>query len=147
MTTETNQIGEAPASATLSVVTPKGYNTLFSLREMDGMTLLSKITSLENKLEELGYKPQIKLAFGQKKEIEYVKTPNGDDMLCPTCKMGHVKIIHAKDGKTYYGCDQSKYDPITKTSTGCKYFTSEDPTKIKTDLIGHEWDDQYTEPQ
>ena len=146
LTPQVNSIGEAPASATLSVVTPKGYNTLFTLREMSGTKLLEKITLLEGTLEKLGYKPQVKTAFG-KKEVEYVQL-NGSPMVCPMCKVGKVKIIHAKDGKTYYGCDQSKYDPITKTSTGCKYFSSQDPSvKQNVDLTGHEWDGQYGEPQ
>ena len=143
MKNDTNQIGEAPASATLSVVTPKGYNTLFTLREMSGEMLLKKIGALETKLEELGYKPQIKQVFGQKKEIEYVQL-NGSPMVCPMCKIGKVKIIHSKDGKTYYGCDQSKYNPTTRTSEGCKFFTSQDPSvKQNADLTGHDWDNEY----
>jgi UDP-N-acetylmuramyl tripeptide synthase len=143
----TTDFPEAPASVTYSITSEGGFNILFTVRAEAGLELLDTMTAIEAKLLKLKYKPQIKNVFGQKKEIEFVKTPDGADMLCPQCKIGHVKIIHAKDGKTYYGCDQSKYDPITKTSTGCKYFTSEDPTKIKTDLIGHEWDDQYGEPQ
>lgn len=67
-------------------------------------------------------------------------------MPCPTCKVGHVKIIHSQKG-TFYGCDQSKYNPMTKMADGCKYFTSTDPSKQKTDLTGHEWDSEYGEPQ
>jgi len=145
--TDQNTVPEAIASVTYSITSKGGFNALFTIRATSGKELLSTMDDIEKTLVEKEYKPQIKLAFGQKKEIEYVKTPNGDDMLCPMCKVGHIKIIHAKDGKTYYGCDQSKYNPVTKTSEGCKYFTSEDPTKIKTDLIGHEWDDQYGEPQ
>ena len=84
MKDQTNIIGEAPASATLSVVTPKGYNTLFTLREMSGEVLLAKITALENKLETLGYKPQLRAVFGAKKEIEYVT-----GKLCPSAASHH----------------------------------------------------------
>ena len=148
-TTPENLIGEAPASATLSVITPLGFNTLFTIRDMSVNELLKKIDVVERNMMAKGYKPQVKMAFGQKKEIEYVKL-NGVDMVCPTCKVGKVKIIHAKDGKTYYGCDQSKYNPTTRTSDGCKYFTSQDPSKVppmpSTELTGHEMDDQWSEP-
>ncbi len=111
----TNEIGEAPASATLSVVTPKGYNTLFTLREMTGTALLEKITALEAKLETLGYKPQIKLAFGQKKEIEYVQ-----GQVCPLCKGRLIKAI-SKAGKEFHKCENGKYNAMTRTTDGCKF--------------------------
>jgi hypothetical protein len=116
MKDETNIIGEAPASATLSVVTPKGYNTLFTLREMTGTALLEKITALEAKLETLGYKPQIRQAFGAKKEVEYVP-----GKFCPKCKGRMVKKISAKTGKEFHKCENGKFDPFTKQSSGCDY--------------------------
>ena len=112
----TNEIGEAPSSATLSVVTPKGYNTLFTLREMSGEVLLKKITALENKLEELGYKPQLRAVFGAKKEIEYVP-----GAICPKCKGRLIKKISAKTNKEFHKCENGKYDSFTKQSSGCDY--------------------------
>lgn len=112
-----NIIGEAPASATLSVVTPKGYNTLFTLREMSGTTLLTKITSLENKLEKLGYKPQVKQTFGQKKEIEYV-----EGKACPKCKGRMVKKVSSKTNKEFHQCENKKWDGARNINTGtCDY--------------------------
>ncbi len=111
----TNEIGEAPSSATLSVVTPKGYNTLFTLREMSGEVLLKKITALENKLEELGYHPQVRVQFGAKKEVEYVEGKK-----CPKCQGRLVKKV-SSIGKPFHKCENGKWDFQTKQATGCDY--------------------------
>ena len=115
MKNDTNIIGEAPASATLSVVTPKGYNTLFTLREMSGEVLLTKITALENKLETLGYKPQVKQVFGAKKEVEYVEGKK-----CPKCGGRLVKKVSSV-GKPFHKCENGKWDFATKQATGCDF--------------------------
>jgi hypothetical protein len=136
---------EAPASVTYSITSKGGYNILFTVRAESGLDLLDTMDAIEKKLVIKEYKPQVKQGFG-KKEVEYLKKPDGTDMICPTCKIGKVKIIRSPKG-TFYGCDQSKYNPFTRTSEGCKFFTSQDPTKQQTELTGHDWDDQYTEPQ
>ena len=123
MKDETNIIGEAPASATLSVVTPKGYNTLFTLREMSGEVLLTKIGALETKLENLGYKPQIKVMFG-KKEKEYV-----EGKFCPLCKGRLIKSI-SKAGKEFHKCENGKWDAINKVSIGCKFIDWLNPMPV-----------------
>jgi hypothetical protein len=118
----TNEIGEAPASATLSVVTPKGYNTLFTLREMTGHALLEKITALEAKLETLGYKPQVKAVFGAKKEVEYVEGKK-----CPKCGGRLIKKVSSV-GKPFHKCENGKWDFTTKQTTGCDYVDWLNPT-------------------
>lgn len=123
---EIKDLNEAPASVTLSVVTPKGFPGLFTVRDTSGLELLIKLDSIENKLIEKGYKPQIKTAFGQKKEVEYVEGK--------TCLLdgGKLKVVHSKDGKTYWSCDNGKYDYQTKTSSGCKgFWTPENYEKAK----------------
>ena len=114
---------EAPASATLSVVTPKGYNTLFTLRETTGEALLVKITALEKKLEDLGYKPQLKQTFG-KKEVEYV-----EGRVCPLCNGRLVKKI-SKNGKPFHKCENGKWDAINKVSIGCKFIDWLNPMPV-----------------
>jgi hypothetical protein len=114
MKNDTNIIGEAPASATLSVVTPKGYNTLFTLREMSGMVLLDKIASVEKELEARGYKPQVKQTFG-KKELDYVEGKK-----CPKCQGRLVKKVSSV-GKPFHKCENGKWDFTTKQATGCDY--------------------------
>ena len=108
------ELPEAPASVTLSVVTPKGYNALFTLRETTGSELLEKIGFLEVKLEELGYKPQMRQTFG-KKELEYVEGKS-----CPLCK-GKLVKKRTKAGKPYHKCENGKWNPTTQTAEGCKF--------------------------
>jgi hypothetical protein len=110
-----NEIGEAPASATLSVVTPKGYNTLFTVRDMSGLELLKKMTAIEAELEKRGYKPQVKLAFGQKKEVEYVQ-----GKVCPKCG-GRLIAKISSIGKPFHKCENGKWDFQTKQATGCDF--------------------------
>lgn len=110
-----NIIGEAPASATLSVVTPKGYNTLFTLREMSGSVLLTKITALEAKLEELGYRPQVKQSFGQKKEVKYI-----EGKVCPLDGGKLVEKV-TKAGKPYHKCENGKWNAQENKAYGCTF--------------------------
>jgi hypothetical protein len=113
---------EAPASATLSIVTPKGYNTLFTLRDMTGESLLTKITALEAKLEALGYKPQVRPVFG-KKEVEYV-----EGRTCPKCQGRLVKKTK-KNGGMFYQCENKKWDAMLNKNVGsCDYTDWLNPT-------------------
>lgn len=109
----TNELPEAPASVTLSVVTPKGYPALFTLRESTGLELLTKIEGLEKKLEEIGYKPQALRTF-PKKEVEYV-----EGVKCPKCGGRLVKKFG--NGKTFWKCENGKWDFTNKVNTGCPY--------------------------
>lgn len=112
---ELNELPEAPASVTYSIVSPTGYNALFTIREMTGLDLLTKMTALEKKLDEMGYKPQIKTSFGQKKEVVYV--PNAE---CPKCK-GRLIDKTSKNGKRFHECENRKYDFKTGVTSGCEY--------------------------
>jgi len=110
--------GDAPASVTYSITSKNGYNILFTVRAESGLDLLETMDSVEKKLIAKEYKPQIKPTFGQKKEIEYVP-----EKLCPV-DSGKLKVIHSKDNKTYWTCENGKYDYATKTTTGCKFICS-----------------------
>lgn len=136
-----NIIGEAPASATLSVVTPKGFNTLFTIRDMSVNELIKKIGIVEVKLDELGYKPQVRQAYGVKKEVEYVV-----GKVCPKDQGKLKKIISKKDGKEYWSCANGTF--IGGVKGGCDFFTSPEnfTSTAKTAPTGHEWDESYGEP-
>lgn len=108
-----NTLNEAPASVTYSIVSPNGFNALFTVRDMTGLDLLTKMTAIEKKFVEQGIKPQIKQAFGQKKELEYAIYP------CPTCGK-RVVIVQTSKGKMEK-CETQKYDFQTRTVTGCAY--------------------------
>ena len=114
---------EAPASATLSVVTPKGYNTLFTLRDLTGISLLDKIDSLENELERRNYKPQVRITFGQKKEVKYV-----EGKMCLKCG-GRMEEKVKKNGGIFHQCENKKWDAIQNKNIGtCDYTDWLNPT-------------------
>jgi hypothetical protein len=115
----TNELPEAPASVTYSIISKDGFNALFTIREMTGLALIEKMSAIEKKLLELEYKPQVKQVFGQKKEVEYV-----EGKVCPK-DGGKLKIIISKkDGKTYWACVNGHYDYMTKMTTGCNFITT-----------------------
>lgn len=111
-----NNSTEAPASVTYDVESKNGFTMLFTVRGTSGLELLDVMDSIEAKLIAKEYKPHIKQSWGAKKETEYV-----DGKVCLE-DGGRLKIIHAKDGKTYWGCENSRYDAATKTKSGCKGF-------------------------
>lgn len=148
ITTDKSNLPEAPASVTYSITSRDGYNALFTVRDTDGIHLLQTMSIIEDKLKALLYIPQVKPVFGQKKEIEYVP-----DKKCLKCG-GRLKIIHAKNGGTYWSCENGKYDYLTKQKTGCDFFTSPDnygktfnKENPYVDKTGHEWDGEWSEPQ
>ena len=108
-----NDLQEAPASVTYSITTKNGFPALFTVRDMTGLDLLKKMISIEAKFIEQGIKPQLKVAFGQKKELVYADHP------CPICK-SRVIIAETSKGKMEK-CETQKYDFTTKTSSGCAY--------------------------
>lgn len=107
-----NDLQEAPASVTYSITSQGGFNALFTIREMTGLGLLEKMTVIEKKLTDMGYKPQIKPAFGQKKELEYADYP------CPKCGSKVVKSTTAT-GKKLEKCETQKF--INNQKSGCEY--------------------------
>lgn len=112
-------LNEAPSSVTLSVITPKGYNALFTLRDVEAHTLVKKIATIEDYFEKMGYKPQPAKSFGnggfQKKEPIYVEGHQ-----CPTCGERLVEA-HKKTGELYWKCSTNKWDKIANKATGCSY--------------------------
>jgi hypothetical protein len=113
--TNPEELNEAPASATLSVITPAGYNTLFTVRDTEVSELVKKIAKLEEVFVQLGYKPQPAKQFGQKVEKDYVQ-----GRVCPKDGGKLVNKV-SKAGKKYIACENGKYDPNTKTTIGCNY--------------------------
>jgi hypothetical protein len=110
-------LNEAPASVTLSVVTPKGFPALFTVRDTSGLDLLAKLDTIEKKLEEKGFKPQVKTFGGgfPKKEVEYV-----EGEVCPKDKGRLIKKL-TKAGKPYYACENGHYDFKTGVKSGCDF--------------------------
>jgi len=121
-------MNEATQSVSISAEY-KGVKAIITFRDID-VEMKDLVIKCENGIDwmlERNWTPERK-GFGAKKEIEYVKDQSGAPLLCPMCKVGHVKVIHSAKG-TFYGCDTSKFDPLTKTYGGCKYFSTTDPSK------------------
>lgn len=109
------ELNEAPASVTYTITSKGGFNALFTIRDVAGTDLLEKMEQIEKTLVEKEYKPQVRIPFGQKKEIVYV-----EGKVCPLCK-GRLVERATKAGKKYHACENGKYDFATKSVTGCKF--------------------------
>jgi hypothetical protein len=119
-------LNEAPTSVTFSVISPKGFPALVTIRDAEFKELVLKMTFAEEWFEKQGFKPQVRQTFGAKKEVEYVP-----DKLCPV-DSGKLKvIISKKDGKTYWTCENGHYDFTTKTTTGCKFICSPETYEVQ----------------
>jgi len=111
----TDELNEAPASVTLSVITPTGYNALFTVRDTQVSELIKKIATVEESFEKLGYKPQpAKTGFAPKQK-DYV-----EGRVCPKDGGKLVNKV-SKAGKKYIACENGRYDPNTKSTVGCNY--------------------------
>jgi hypothetical protein len=105
---------EAPASVTYSLLTPEGFNVLFTVREMSGTALLDKMTLMGKSLVEKGYKPQPQKSYGAPKSVEYI-----DGRMCPKDGGKLVKKV-SKEGKAFAVCENGKY--VNGVKSGCDHF-------------------------
>ncbi len=120
---------EAPAIAYTGIKTKNGYHWSFTMRTKTVGELIDQMETMEEIFKDKGWEAEEIRSNGfKKKEVEYVKDQSGNPYPCPMCKVGHIKIIKSPKG-TFYGCDMSKFDPLTKTYGGCKYFSTTDPSK------------------
>lgn len=126
------ELNEAPASVTYNITSKGGFNALFTIRDVTGTDLLEKMEKIEKTLVEKEYKPQVRLPFGQKKEIVYVEGRE-----CPLCKSKLVKKT-TREGKEYYACEKGSYDFKTKTVIGCKYVDWLEPKKEEEPVVDEE---------
>lgn len=99
-----------------SVTSPGGFDMTFTVLSRNKKPLLEKAALIEKKLLDKGYKPQEKRKWsGKAAPKEYAAHA------CPKCT-SKVLLKKNKEGKPYEVCETSKFDPSTKTSTGCPYF-------------------------
>lgn len=111
-----NQLPEAPASVTYSLITPNGFPILFTKRANTGTELLTEMEGIEAKLLAKGFKPQENKQSGfQKKEVSYV-----EGKTCPKCNSKLV-IKEKADGTKYEKCSSGKWDYVNKVASGCDY--------------------------
>lgn len=110
-----SELPEAPASVTYSIITPNGFPALFTLRETTGLSLLTKMETLEKKFIESQYKPQERGFRRDQKPLEYV-----ENVTCPKCN-GRLLKKNKKDGGLFYQCENRKWNPTTKQAFGCDF--------------------------
>lgn len=103
---------EAVASVTYSLVTPRKFNVLFTVRGTSGSELLETMRTIELALLEKGYEAQPQKNYGGfvKKEIKYV-----EGRTCPQC---NGRLI---DTDKSIKCENNKWNPVTKQAEGCKF--------------------------
>lgn len=109
---EKQQFPEAPASVTLTVMTPKGYPALFSVRDMDWKSLVQEIESLEKDLEERGYTPQVKTYGAPVKPASQAPTaPQNTISNGPRCPI-HGAPMAQRQGPygTFWACPTKNAD-------------------------------------
>lgn len=88
-----DDIPEAVASVTYSLIDPDGFPILFTVRDIDGLTLLKRMESVNRVLKEKCYKPQVRNYGGQKAPIRYA-----EGKVCPNCR---AKMRISREGKEY----------------------------------------------
>lgn len=108
---------EARASATFSLTSPKGFGVLLTIRSSDEGELLELLEETESYLLRTGFTAEVKRSYGGAPKpaptvIEGEK--------CPKCGSDLIQF-DTKNGKSGVKCSTSKWDYITKTSTGCDY--------------------------
>lgn len=109
------ELNEAPTSITYSVITPKGFPALLTIRDTELSELTLKMEFMEDMFEKNGYKPQVR-GFA-KKEVEYV-----EGRVCPKCNGRLVKKTK-KNGGMFYQCENKKWDAIQNKNVGSCDFT------------------------
>lgn len=112
----TNNLNEAPASATVKIKSKNGFEYLFTLRDEKASNLMFKIKAMEEKWLGLGWTPLAQNSFGKKPAapVEYVQGR--------TCPQDGGRLIKPAPGsKAPIKCENNKYNFQTKQSYGCQY--------------------------
>lgn len=112
----TNNLNEAPASATVKIRSKNGFEYLFTLRDEKASNLMFKIKSMEEKWLGLGWTPLAQNSFAKKPAapIEYVQ-----GQVCP---VDGGRLVKPPTGsKAPIKCENSKWNSQTKQAYGCTY--------------------------
>lgn len=110
---------EAPASVTLSVKSPKGFDVLFTLRNDNFEDMVADMQKAEEKLAQLGYTPKVSFNATPEKPAETVAWDHA--ITCDECKSPTRVIsgISKKTGKPY------KMRICEKKGKGCDWVSFE----------------------
>lgn len=111
-----NILPEAPASATVKIKSPNGFEWLFTVRDEKASVLSFKMRAMEKNWMEQGFTPLAQNAFGKKPAapVEYVQGR--------TCPQDGGRLVKPPVGsKAPIKCENNKYNFQTKQSYGCPY--------------------------
>lgn len=115
------KLPEARASVTYNIVSKDGFSALFTLRSTNEAELLELMEDAEAGLLKRGYTPK-----GGGKTVESSPEASGYSIKeCPKCG-APLEEIEAS-GKPALRCSTNEWDPVSKTATGCDFFTYIEP--------------------
>lgn len=100
-----NNLNEAPASATVKIKSKNGFEYLFTLREMNGTTLLDKMEKLEITLSSKGYVPSVQTFSKFPPKAEVPTKP------CPT-HSGAIMKEKERNGQKFYSHSRGVYPDL-----------------------------------
>lgn len=113
---QTNQLPEAPASATVKIKSKNGFEWLFTIRDESAKNLMFKMNAMETNWLNNGFTPLAQNQFGRKPTapIEYLQGR--------TCPTDGGRLIKPAAGSTApIKCENNKYNFQTKQSYGCPF--------------------------
>ena len=109
-------VPEAVASVSYSLVSPNDYPLILTMRDSKESALFERMDAIESYLKDAGYLPDKRRGSGGRTEAQK-ETVEGRE--CPKC--GSPLIYFEAKGKKHIKCSTSKWDYITKTSSGCDF--------------------------
>lgn len=96
-----NNYTEAPASITLTLKTPKGFEALYTVRDTDAASLLNRMANLEVHIVNSGYTPYTRYPAKNDTTVAKKEFPAGP--ACDSCKSptNIVEGFSKKNNKPY----------------------------------------------
>ena len=124
-----NRTPEAKSSVSYSLVSKNGFPFIFTVRDNDELNLLESMDELEKTFVSRGYQADKKSFPAKVKEVV-------EGEKCPKCGSDLIKFT-SKDGtKSGVKCSTSRYDFMTKTSSGCDFVRFDGSAVATTPSVG-----------
>lgn len=117
-----DEMPEAKSSVSYSLVSKDGFDLIFTVRSSDEAELMEEMETMEKHFITSGYAPRVRGSVT--KTAEPARTGGTDK--CPKCGSDLITFT-SKDGtKSGMKCSTSKWNPYTKTASGCDYVKFDD---------------------
>lgn len=112
---------ESPNSTSWSAIDQNGFEIIHTHREEDDDVAIANIRAISNKLIESGCKPQPPKTYGRSAAARPAKPP-AETVPGRTCPMCQSPLIYFEaKGKKHIKCSTAKWNPVTKTPSGCTF--------------------------